>query len=185
MLVLASRSPRRREILEHAGIPFIVRPMDVDETPLAGEGAHEYVNRIARRKAEATQPESGEIILAADTTVTVDGQILAKPEDARDAGRMLRMLSGRCHEVLTGICLRSASRTIEDRAETRVWFAPLSRQEIDDYVASGEPVDKAGAYAIQGLASRFVTRLDGCYFNVMGLPVSLVYRHLREMSHFT
>jgi septum formation protein len=178
MLVLASRSPRRREILQQAGIPFVVRPMDVDETPLAGEAPRAYVTRIAREKANAAD---GEIVLSADTTVAIDGEILAKPVDDADARRMLRLLSGRRHEVLTGICLRSASRVIEDCAETSVWFAPLSHEEIDDYAASGEPMDKAGGYAIQGLASKFIQRIEGCYFNVMGLPVSMVYRHLREM----
>jgi len=184
MLVLASRSPRRREILRQAGIPFVVRPMEVDETPLPGESARDYVTRIAREKAGAAVaglPVDGEIVLAADTTVVVQGEILAKPLDAADARRMLHLLSGQRHEVLTGICLRSASRVIEDCAETSVWFAPLSPREIADYAASGEPMDKAGAYAIQGLASKFIRRIEGCYFNVMGLPVALVYRHLREM----
>ncbi|MGA2736322.1 MAG: Maf family protein [Bryobacteraceae bacterium] len=183
MLVLASRSPRRRDILQQAGIPFVVRPIEVDETPLPGERARDYVTRIAREKANAAAGlrADGEIILTADTTVAIHGEILGKPLDAADARRMLRMLSGQRHEVLTGICLRSASRVTEDCAETSVWFAPLSPQEIDDYAASGEPMDKAGAYAIQGLASRFIQRIEGCYFNVMGLPVALVYRHLREM----
>ena len=152
--------------------------MDVDETPFAGEAPRAYVTRIAREKANAAD---GEIVLSADTTVAIDGEILAKPVDDADARRMLRLLSGRRHEVLTGICLRSASRVIEDCAETSVWFAPLSHEEIDDYAASGEPMDKAGGYAIQGLASKFIQRIEGCYFNVMGLPVSMVYRHLREM----
>jgi septum formation protein len=181
MLVLASRSPRRREILQQAGIPFIVRPMDVDETPLPGEAARDYVTRIAREKASAAPAAAGEIVLAADTTVSIDGQILGKPSDPADARRMLHMLSGQRHDVLTAICLRSASRVIEDCAETSVWFAPLSSQEIEDYAASGEPMDKAGAYAIQGLASKFVQRIEGCYFNVMGLPVAMVYRHLKEI----
>jgi len=184
MLVLASRSPRRREILQQAGIPFVVRPMEVDEAPLAGEAARDYVMRIARDKAEAAVAglaAHGEIVLGADTTVLIHGEMLAKPLDAADARRMLHLLSGQRHSVLTGICLRSASRVVEDCAETSVWFAPLSSQEIEDYAASGEPMDKAGAYAIQGLASRFIQRIEGCYFNVMGLPVALVYRRLREM----
>jgi len=178
MLVLASRSPRRRDILHQAGIPFVVRPADVDETPFPGEAARDYVTRIAREKANAASVAPGEIVLAADTTVTICGQILGKPLDAADARRMLHMLSGQRHAVLTAICLRSSTRVIEDCAETSVWFAPLSPQEIEDYAASGEPMDKAGAYAIQGLASKFVERIDGCYFNVMGLPIAMVYRHL-------
>ncbi len=184
MLVLASRSPRRREILRQAGIPFVVRPMEVDETPCPGEAARDYVMRIAREKAAAAAARlavDGEIVLAADTTVSIDGEILGKPLDAADARRMLRLLSGQRHTVLTGICLRSASRIIEDCAETSVWFAPLSSLEIEDYAASGEPMEQAGAYAIQGLASKFIQRIEGCYFNVMGLPVALVYRHLREI----
>ena len=184
MLVLGSRSPRRSDILRQAGIPFVVRPMEVDETPLPGEAARDYVTRIARAKAAAAAAgftADGEIVLGADTTVAIQGEILGKPLDAADARRMLHMLSGQRHEVLTGICLRSATRAVEDCAETSVWFAPLSSQEIESYAASGEPMDKAGAYAIQGLASKFIQRIEGCYFNVMGLPVAMVYRHLREM----
>jgi septum formation protein len=181
MLVLASRSPRRRDILQQAGIPFRIQPADVDETPLPGEAARDYVIRIAHAKAVAVTSAPGEIVLAADTTVSIHGEILAKPLDAADARRMLNLLSGQRHEVLTGICLRSPARLIEDCAETSVWFAPLSPQEIADYAASGEPMDKAGAYAIQGLAAKFIQRIEGCYFNVMGLPVALVYRHLKEM----
>jgi septum formation protein len=183
MLVLASRSPRRREILQQAGIPFVVRPIEIDETPLPGETARNYVTRIAREKAGAATAGltvAGDIVLTADTTVVVQGEILGKPSDAADARRMLRTLSGRRHEVLTGICLRSADRVIEDCAETSVWFVPLSSAEIQEYVASGEPMDKAGGYAIQGLASKFIQRIEGCYFNVMGLPIAMVYRHLRE-----
>lgn len=179
MLVLASRSPRRREILQQAGIPFVVRPADVDETPRPGEAPRDYVVRIAREKAAAIVPAPGEIVLGADTTVVIRGEMLAKPCDEADAARMLGLLSGERHEVLTGICLRSAERAVEDCAATRVWFAPLSPREIAGYAASGEPVDKAGAYAIQGLASKFIQRIEGCYFNVVGLPVALVYRHLR------
>jgi septum formation protein len=182
MLVLASRSPRRSEILRHAGIPFVIRPADVDETPIPGEPARDYVMRIARKKAEAVTAAEGEIVLGADTTVAMDGELLGKPRDAADAVRMLEMLSGRRHQVLTGICLRSPAGTIEDCAETSVWFAPLTSGEIADYAASGEPLDKAGAYGIQGLASKFVDRIEGCYFNVMGLPVALLYQHLRSLT---
>ena len=179
MLVLASRSPRRREILQQAGFPFVVRPADVDETPHAGEAPSDYVISIAREKAEAAAAGPGEIVLGADTTVVIHDQILGKPADAGDAARMLQLLSGQRHQVLTGICLRAPDRTVEDCAETSVWFSPLSPTEIADYAASGEPMDKAGAYAIQGLASKFIERIEGCYFNVVGLPVALVYRLLR------
>ena len=135
---------------------------------------------LAHAKALAIEAAPDEIVLAADTTVVAHGELLAKPADAADARRMLLMLSGRRHEVLTGICLRRGEHVVTDHASTAVWFAPLTPHEIEVYIASGEHMDKAGAYAIQGLASKFVERIDGCYFNVMGLPVALVYRHLCE-----
>ncbi len=180
MLVLASQSPRRSEILRQAGIPFVVRASAVDETPLAGEGPDDYVRRLAEWKARAVEAAPGETILAADTTVVVEGEMLAKPADALDAVRMLRLLAGRRHEVLTGICLKRDAGLVVDRAVTEVWFTAMSEPEIAEYVASGEPMDKAGAYAIQGLASKYIERIEGCYFNVVGLPVALVYRHLRQ-----
>ncbi|HTS63015.1 MAG TPA: Maf family protein [Candidatus Acidoferrales bacterium] len=182
MLVLASRSPRRAEILRQAGIAFVVRAAEVDETPLEAERPGPYVRRLAREKALAVQAAPDEIVLAADTTVVAHGDLLAKPADAADARRMLALLSGRRHEVLTGICLRRGEELLCDHASTAVWFAPLSDAEIDAYVAGGEPMDKAGAYAIQGLASKFVERIEGCYFNVMGLPVAMVYRHLKDLG---
>ena len=182
MLVLASQSPRRSEILRQAGIPFTVRAADVDESVLASESPADYVQRLAAAKAYAIEAADGETVLGADTTVVIDGEILAKPADAADARRMLARLSGRRHEVLTGICLRRGGHTIRDYAATGVVFATLSDAEIDEYVATGEPMDKAGAYGIQGLASKFVERIDGDYFNVMGLPVALVYQHLRGVQ---
>jgi septum formation protein len=182
MLVLASQSPRRSEILRQAGIPFIVRPVEVDETPLEAESPRAYVERLALAKARAVPAGPRETVLAADTTVTIDGAVLGKPVDAADARRMLALVSGRRHDVLTGICLRKGDLVISDCASTAVWFQTLSPEEIDEYVASGEPDGKAGAYAIQGLASKFVERIEGCYFNVMGLPVSLVYRHLARLG---
>jgi septum formation protein len=179
MLVLASQSPRRAEILRSAGIPFQIRATNVDETPLAGEQPEPYVRRLAREKAMAVSAAPDETVLAADTTVVVAGQMLGKPADAVDARRMLRLLSGRRHEVISGIAVRRVSGLICDHAVTAVWFAPMTESEIDAYVASGEPMDKAGAYAIQGLASKFIPRIEGCYFNVVGLPISLVYSHLR------
>ena len=179
MLVLASQSPRRAEILRQAGIPFVVRVAPVDETPMAGETPAQYVRRLAEAKTLAVPAEPDEIVLGADTTVVVDGEMLGKPADAADARRMLSLLSGTRHEVLTGICLRRGVERMIDHATTSVWFAPMSSHEIDDYVASGEPMDKAGAYAVQGAASKFIPRIDGCYFNVVGLPISLVYAFLR------
>ena len=175
--MLASASPRRAELLRAAGIEFDVLATDVDETPRAGERAYDYVTRLAAEKARAVTPQAGgRPVLAADTAVVVDGEILGKPRDAADARRMLRMLSGRVHEVMTGVCVDSVSRV----DVTTVEFAQLSEDEIARYVASGEPMDKAGGYAIQGLASRFIRRIDGSYSNVVGLPVALVYAILTE-----
>ena len=179
-LILASGSPRRAELLRAAGIEFDVIPADVDEAMDAEEWPEGYIRRLAMTKAEAVSVQAGERpILAADTVVIVDGQILGKPVDADDAKRMLRLLAGRRHIVLTAVCLLSpASETARRQVRverTTVTFAPLSDEEIDWYVASGEPLDKAGAYAVQGLASRFVTCIEGSYSNVVGLPVAVVY----------
>jgi len=182
MLVLASQSPRRAEILRNAGIPFVIRIADIDETLLEAERPAPYVRRLAAAKAYAVHSSADEIVLAADTTVVAHGEVLAKPADAADARRMLHLLSGRRHEVLTGIHLRRGEKGISDHASTAVWFAEMTGDEIDAYVASGEPMDKAGAYAIQGLASKFVERIEGDYFNVMGLPVSKVWRHIKALS---
>lgn len=176
-IVLGSASPRRAEILRAAGIPFRVQRADVDERRLDGEDAKSYVRRLARLKAEAVQGPG--LILAADTTVQVDGHILEKPTGPEDAARMLRLLSGRAHEVLTGVCLRAGRQTVVEHETTRVYFRALSEQDIEAYAGSGEPLDKAGAYAIQGLASRFIYRIEGCYFNVVGLPISLVWQLLQ------
>ena len=178
--MLASQSPRRSEILRQAGIPFTVRTADVDESPLPGEGPRAYVLRLAEAKARAIEASPEETVLGADTTVVVDGEILAKPVSPADAQRMLVLLSGRRHEVLTGVCLLCAGEARRDWASTTVEFSPMTEAEITAYVATGEPMDKAGAYAIQGLASKFIERIEGDYFNVMGLPVALVYRRLNE-----
>jgi septum formation protein len=181
-IVLASASPRRAELLRAAGIAFDVAPAHVDETVPAGESPEQYVRGVAEAKARAIHRRyPGRVILAADTTVVLGGEILAKPVDAGDAVRMLRLLSGRSHDVLTGVTVVSGEGASDSRvARTTVEFAPLTAAEIDWYVASGEPMDKAGAYAIQGLASRFVRRIDGSYSNVVGLPVALVYEMLRR-----
>ncbi|MBI2687134.1 MAG: septum formation inhibitor Maf [Acidobacteria bacterium] len=182
MLVLASQSPRRKELLERARIPFTVRVADIDESVHPGEAAQSYVRRLAARKAMAVSRAADECILAADTTVVLDGEILGKPEDEADAVRMVRALAGRSHEVITGICLRYRQDLFIDASVTRVDMSPMSAAEIDAYVASGEPMDKAGAYGIQGIASRYITGIEGCYFNVVGLPVSLVCRYLRKIG---
>lgn len=177
-LILASGSPRRRELLEGLGVRFKVRPVDLDESPLPGESPRDYVLRLASEKA-AARVEPGELVLAADTTVVVDGEILGKPQDDDDARRMLRLLSGREHSVLTGIALGGAAEV----DETLVRFAPLSEAEIDWYVATGEPRDKAGAYAIQGLGSLFVEGVVGSWSNVVGLPVPRVYRLFARLGY--
>lgn len=177
-LILASASPRRAELLHAARIDFDVMPAHVDESVLPGEGPVGHVTRLAEAKALTVKEQAGgeRPILAADTVVVVDDRILGKPAGEHDARRMLRLLSGRTHEVITGVCLACpAGDVLLEHATTTVEFCPLTNAEVDAYVASGEPADKAGAYAIQGLASRFITRVDGSYTNVVGLPVALVY----------
>lgn len=184
-IVLASQSPRRAEILRQAGIPFSVRPASVDETPRDGERPLDYVARLAEEKAAAVPAAPDEIVLGADTTVVIDGKMLGKPADEADARRMLALLAGRRHEVMTGICLKRGEERVQDTAVTEVWFGRVSEDEIAEYAASGEPLDKAGAYAIQGLASKYVDKINGCYFNVVGLPISMVFSHLRYFTNKT
>jgi septum formation protein len=179
-LVLASQSPRRSELLLAAGFEFTVRPANVDEAVHEKEEPEAYVQRLAWDKASAAQAGEGEIALGADTVVVIDGKILCKPRDPADAVRMLGLLAGRKHEVITGICLRAGARVVQDWAVTQVWMTPMSEPEIGEYVASGEPMDKAGAYAIQGLAAKFIEKIEGSYSNVVGLPIELIYRHLRK-----
>ena len=182
MLILASASPRRAELLRAAGIMFEAVPANIDETPLAGEAPHAHVLRLAEEKARAAAAQRPEaVVLGADTVVVVGDRMLGKPRDQADAAAMLQMLSGREHQVLTGVTLVSPTAVKTGVDVTNVQFARLTDTEIAWYVASGEPMDKAGAYAIQGLASRFVDRIDGSYSNVVGLPVPLVYRLLKTV----
>ena len=182
LLVLASASPRRQELLRNAGISFVVQAADIDETPLADEKAEQCARRLAREKALAVaRVRAQDRVLGADTIVVVDGAILGKPRDAADAARMLRLLSGRTHDVITGVCVVEGASEVNVASETtRVTVNELSEAEIQAYVASGEPMDKAGAYAIQGMASRWIPRIEGDYSNVVGLPVALVYKMLRN-----
>lgn len=211
MLVLASASPRRQDLLRSANISFIVQPAAIDETPLPEELPRACAERLAREKALAVwRKRPQETVLGADTIVVVNETILGKPHDAADAARMLRLLSGRVHSVITGVCLvrsvasgrgsvvskapgtESAAKSLLFREEaqncelrtasetTLVTMSELSSDEIRDYVSSGEPMDKAGAYAIQGIASRWIPRIEGDYSNVVGLPVARVYQMLRE-----
>ncbi len=182
-LVLASTSPRRAELLKAAGFAFSIRPVDADESGDPDEPAEAYVRRIAIAKAVAAGPPAPDVvILTADTVVVLDGLRLGKPIDGADATSMLARLSGRTHEVLTAIALSHRTTRTVDVAQTRVTFNVLPPQVIDWYVASREPLDKAGAYAVQGLASRFVERIEGSYTNVVGLPVDLVYRRLLALD---
>ena len=192
-LVLASASPRRRELLAQAGFSFEVHPAHIPEDPLPAEDPIAYVVRLAREKADAvfaqlsaTQPSSNGAaalqVLGADTTVTLDNHILGKPEDPADAARMLRMLSGRTHRVITGVAVVTSNTTEVAAEVTGVQFLALSDEEIAEYIATGEPMDKAGAYAIQGRAARWIPRVQGCYFNVVGLPIALVSTILESLK---
>ncbi len=184
-LVLASASPRRRELLTQAGYAFEVQPAHVNEDLRPGEDPIAYVVRLARDKAQAVFADVNDpnaIVLGADTTVTLDSHILAKPEDAADAARMLRLLSGRTHRVITGVAVVTAKSTEVAAEVTGVQFLTLSDEEIAAYVATGEPMDKAGAYGIQGLAAKWIPRVEGCYFNVVGLPLALVSTMLEAAS---
>ena len=172
--VLASGSPRRREILYLLGLEHEVRPPDVDERLRPGEAPGVQARRLAVEKASSTAADGDDLILAADTLVVLGEEILGKPVDEADAVRMLMKLQGRKHEVHTGLALRLGERIESDVAVTRVWFRSLDAAECEEYVASGEPLDKAGAYGIQGLGAVLVQRIEGEYFNVMGLPVQLL-----------
>jgi septum formation protein len=179
-LILASASPRRRELLTQAGYRFEVQPSSLPESRRPGEDAIRYATRLAREKAEevfAHHPPSTAplMVLGADTVVVCDGEVMGKPADAADAARMLLLLSGRTHQVVTGVAVVWGSGSAEVAAEiTHVTMLTLSPEEVAGYVAGGEPMDKAGAYAIQGYAGRWIPRIHGCYFNVVGLPLALV-----------
>ncbi|HWR16141.1 MAG TPA: Maf family protein [Terriglobales bacterium] len=182
-LILASSSPRRQELLRRANLEFTVQPSDIPEDLRPGESPRDFAERLAFEKANAifqTNRADGTVVLGADTIVVVDNEVLGKPTNATDARRMLKMISGRAHQVMTGVCL--LGKGIHDvRLETTVVHViRIPEQEIEDYIAHGEPMDKAGAYAIQGIASRWIPRVDGCFFNVVGLPVPLVYGMLRD-----
>ena len=181
MLVLASASPRRQELLRNAGISFEVQPAHIPEDPLPGEGPQACAERLAREKALAVaRQRPDDVVLGADTVVVVDGQILGKPLDFADASRMLRILSGRQHQVITGVALVASGQSSVSSEMTSVTMSEITGEEIAAYAASGEPMDKAGAYAIQGLASRWIPRIEGDYSNVVGLPIALVWRMLKQ-----
>jgi len=184
-LILASASPRRAELLRAAGFAFEISPVDVDESVRPGESPDGYVRRLAMEKSEramASMNHAGAVVLSADTAVVIEGEILGKPRDDRHAGEMLRRLSGRSHEVMTGVSLRVDAVETGHVDVTTVEFSRLSDADITWYVASGEGRDKAGAYAIQGLASRFIPRIMGSYSNVVGLPVTTVRELLDRIA---
>lgn len=184
-LILASRSPRRRELLQKCGIPFTADAADLDETINPGNPLQEEIQALSFRKAEAVlkrHPDA--IIIGSDTTVTIHGEVLGKPHDHEDAKRMLRELSGTTHEVITGLCILSDRRNYQTVTVNQVSFFPLSEEEISSYVESGEADDKAGAYGIQGLAARYVKSIEGDFYSIMGLPVSLVYEELKNRNSY-
>lgn len=179
LLTLASQSPRRRELIGQLGVGLEIRPADTDETPHPGEPPMVYVRRVATEKARAI---AGETVLAADTAVVLDGEILGKPADGEDARRMLRALSGRRHEVVTGVCVRRAGEEESIVVSTVVQLVPLTDAQIEWYVATGEPLDKAGAYAVQGMAGAFVSQVHGSISNVVGLPLAETIALLARMG---
>lgn len=183
--MLASASPRRAELLASAGFAFTVDPADVDEAERPGESPEVYVRRVALDKARVVasrRREPAEIVLGADTTVVADGEILAKPADESEAARMLELLAGAEHRVFTGVAVISAGRELVEVVETRVRLLPLGKDEIQWYVGTGEPMGKAGAYAIQGRAARFIDRIEGSWSNVVGLPVATVAQMIKRLK---
>ena len=189
-LILASASPRRAEILRNAGFVFEVVTPHLDESTRPNEAASAYVLRLAEEKARAARRQLSDklargssVIIGADTVVVIDNEILGKPSSVANAREMLRRLSGKTHDVYTGLTVLQGSGTVHTAVEkTRVTFQPLSKKEIEDYVDSGEPFDKAGAYAIQGEGGKFISRIEGCYFNVMGLPLARLNTMLRDLN---
>lgn len=181
-LILASQSPRRRELLGLFQIPFVIRVADIDETMDPARDPHDEVARVSRAKAEATRRNADDVVVAADTIVVCDGTVLGKPHSPEEAVRMLSLLSGRDHQVMTGMTVLrgNAGKTVTE--VTDIHFRPLSQKEIARYVASGEPMDKAGAYGIQGGAALFAEKLSGDYYNVMGLPVCRLGQLLKEIA---
>ena len=181
-LILASASPRRKELLEKFGVPFLIRVADIDETMDPGNSPFNEVARVSRRKALAVEKEADDILIAADTIVVCAGQVLGKPKDAADACRMLRLLSGRDHQVMTGVTVLRGSEAVTFTEVTDLHFRELSEKEIARYVATGEPMDKAGSYGIQGGAALFCTGMNGDYYNVMGLPVCALGEVLKRTA---
>ena len=184
-LILASKSPRRKELLEKCGIPFTVEAAEIDETLNSSLPLTEAIHDLSRRKAEAIlkiHPES--VVLGSDTIVVVDGMVLGKPEDHEEAKQMLRKLSGRSHQVITGFCLMSSLHCHTEASVSEVYFSEMTEEEIAAYVATNEADDKAGAYGIQGLAGKFIARIEGDYYTIVGLPLAQVYQELKNLAAY-
>ena len=181
-IILASASPRRKELLEKFGVPFLIRVADIDETMNPGNSPFDEVARVSRRKALAVEKEADDMLIAADTIVVCEGKILGKPRDEADAKAMLRLLSGRDHQVMTGCTVLRGEQCVTFTEVTDIHFRELTDREIDRYVASKEPMDKAGSYGIQGGAALFCERMVGDYYNVMGLPVCRLGQVLKELA---
>lgn len=181
-VILASASPRRRELLGLIGVPHEVRPADVDESIHPDEAPAVYAERVARAKVAAVDPGDGAFVIAADTIVVIDDEVLGKPRDATDAARMLRLLSGRTHTVYTAVAVRRGTRVVSAVEHVAVTFRPLPDDRIASYIATGEPMDKAGAYGIQGFGATIVERIDGDYFAVMGLALGALVRLMEEVG---
>jgi septum formation protein len=182
-LILASQSPRRRELLEKCGLPFTVDAADIDETIDPAKDLVQEIERLAVRKAQAVlERHPQDVVIGSDTIVTIDGKVLGKPHTPENAGVMLRQLSGRTHQVITGLCMLSSSRRFSTATVSNVTFAKMDDAEISEYIATGEPLDKAGAYAIQGIGSRYIAAISGDYYSIMGLPVSILYNELKNIS---
>ena len=181
-LILASQSPRRKELLGLFHLPFTVRVADIDETMDMNKSPYDEVARVSRCKAEAVARNADDIVIAADTIVVCEGKVLGKPKDETDAKAMLHLLSGRDHQVMTGMCVIRGEKTVTATEVTDIHFRELSTEEIDAYVATGEPMDKAGSYGIQGGAALFAEKMVGDYYNVMGLPVCRLWKILHEIA---
>ena len=181
-LILASQSPRRKELLGLFRLPFTVKVADIDETMDLNKPPYDEVARVSRCKAEAVARKDDDIVIAADTIVVCEGKVLGKPRDERDAKEMLSLLSGRDHQVMTGMCVIRGETTVTVTEVTDIHFRELSEAEIDAYIATGEPNDKAGSYGIQGGAALFAEKMVGDYYNVMGLPVCRLYKILQQIA---
>ncbi len=181
-LILASQSPRRKALLGLFGLPFAVRVADIDETMDSARSPYDEVARVSRCKAEAVARKTDDVIIAADTIVVCEGKVLGKPGDTADAKAMLSLLSGRDHQVMTGMCVLRGEKCITATEVTDIHFRELSEKEIDAYIATGEPMDKAGSYGIQGGAALFAEKMVGDYYNVMGLPVCRLWKILHEIA---